>query len=251
MTDDKKITNNAECKELAIYTTIEPQILKENLSKIDITSTELYDLEDQQNEVELGSNNFDSVFNLMESLHTNNKDNNILNNMTLTTDIVTSSINNILIDLSNVVKVNSITPPRPEAQITNRDSVEINTTALINEVTNKNCTENVIKSTKLHDLDDQQKEVELESDNFKQNSNLENLLYANTKNKNIPFVVKPTKDSVMSAIDNLLIELNNDVKVELTTLPQPAAQKNHREGVRMNTTALRREMYIKNRLQKK
>jgi len=54
-----------------------------------------------------------------------------------------------------------------------------------------------------------------------------------------------------SAIDNLLIELNNDVKVELTTLPQLAAQKNHREGVRMNTTALRREMYIKNRLQKK
>lgn len=99
--------------------------------------------------------------------------------------------------MSNVVKVNSITPPRPEAQITNRDSVEINTTALINEVTNKNCTENVIKSTKLHDLDDQQKEVELESDNFKQNSNLENLLYANTKDKNIPFVVKPTKDSVM------------------------------------------------------
>lgn len=54
-----------------------------------------------------------------------------------------------------------------------------------------------------------------------------------------------------SAIDNLLIDLNNDVQVELTTLPQPAAQKNRREGVRMNTTALRREMYIKNRLQKK
>lgn len=54
-----------------------------------------------------------------------------------------------------------------------------------------------------------------------------------------------------SAIDNLLINLNNDVKVELTNLPQPATQMNHREGVRMNTTALRREMYIKNRLQKK
>lgn len=80
--------DNTECKELAIYTTIEPQIMKENLSKIDITSTKLYDLEDQQNEVELGSNNFDSVLNLMEPLHTNNKDN-ILNNMTLTKDIVT------------------------------------------------------------------------------------------------------------------------------------------------------------------
>jgi len=54
-----------------------------------------------------------------------------------------------------------------------------------------------------------------------------------------------------SAIDRLLIDLNNDVKVELTTLPRPAAHKTHREGVRMNTTALRREMYIKNRLQKK
>lgn len=81
--------DNAECKELAIYTTIEPQILKENLSKIDITSTKLYDLEDQKNEVEPGSNNVDSVLSLMEPLHTNNKDNNILNNMTFTKDIVT------------------------------------------------------------------------------------------------------------------------------------------------------------------
>lgn len=93
--------------------------------------------------------------------------------------------------------MNSITLSRPEVQIINKEGVEINTTALISEVTNKNCTKNVITSTKLHDLDDQQKEVELESDNFKQNSNLENPLYSNTKDKNIPFVVKPTKDSVM------------------------------------------------------
>lgn len=95
--------DNTECKELAIYTTIEPQILKENLSKIDIPSTELYDLEDQQNEVELGSNKFDSVFNLMESLHTNNKDNNILNNMTLTTDIVTRFKNLQIIIINFIV----------------------------------------------------------------------------------------------------------------------------------------------------
>lgn len=93
--------------------------------------------------------------------------------------------------------MNSITLPRPEVQITNREGVEINTTAVISEVTNKNCTKNVITSTKLHDLDDQRKEVELESDNFKQNSNLTNPLYENTKDINIPFVVKPTKDSVM------------------------------------------------------
>lgn len=81
--------DNAECKELTIYTTIEPQILKENLSDIDITFTKLYDLEYQQNEVELRSNNFDSVISLTEPLHTNNEDNSILNNITLTTDIVT------------------------------------------------------------------------------------------------------------------------------------------------------------------
>lgn len=52
-----------------------------------------------------------------------------------------------------------------------------------------------------------------------------------------------------SAIDILLIDMNNDVKVELTTLPQPDIKKTRREGVRMNTTALRREMFIKKRLQ--
>jgi len=93
--------------------------------------------------------------------------------------------------------VNSITLPRPESQITNGEGVEINTTALMSEVTNKNFTENVINSTEIYDLDNQRKEVELESDNFKQNSNLPNPLYAKTKDKNKPFVVKPTKDSVM------------------------------------------------------
>jgi len=52
-----------------------------------------------------------------------------------------------------------------------------------------------------------------------------------------------------SAIDILLIDMNNDVKVELTTPPRPEIKRTHREGVRMNTTALRREMHIKKRLQ--
>jgi len=52
-----------------------------------------------------------------------------------------------------------------------------------------------------------------------------------------------------SAIDILLIDMNKDVKVELTTHPQQEIKRTRREGVRMNTTALRREMFIKKRLQ--
>lgn len=50
--------------------------------------------------------------------------------------------------------------------------------------------------------------------------------------------------------------MTNDVKVELTTniVPRPEEhrenpRRTHREGVRMNATALRREMHIKKRLQ--
>jgi len=48
-----------------------------------------------------------------------------------------------------------------------------------------------------------------------------------------------------SSIDSFLHVLTNDDKEELKTSQRPEVQKTHREGVRMNTTALRREMHIK------
>ncbi|XP_025209037.1 uncharacterized protein LOC112604286, partial [Melanaphis sacchari] len=216
---------DAECKALLIYTTIEPQILNENFPKIDTASTKSYDLEDQQKKVELVSENFDSVLNLKEPF----------------------TVNSNLIDLNNNAKVDLTTLSRTEVQITPTEIVGIDTIALINEFTNKNRIKNVKKSAKLHDLDDQQEEMELEFKNFEPIPNPTKSLQKNTKEKNILIGVKPTKDLVMRDIDNLLIDLNHDVKEELTTLPQPATQRIHREGVRMNTSALRREMYIKNR----
>lgn len=41
-----------------------------------------------------------------------------------------------------------------------------------------------------------------------------------------------------SSVNSILIDLNNDAKANLTTLPQPEAQIIHREGVGINTTAL-------------
>ncbi|XP_026808837.1 uncharacterized protein LOC113551034 [Rhopalosiphum maidis] len=237
MTDNMENTNNAECKALSI----EPRVLNETIFKTDITSIKSYDLEDQQKEEDLLYTG---------SLYANNRNNKILNDIAIpmTKDIVISSVNNILIDLNNDVKENLTTLPRPEAQIIHREGVGINN---ITEVTNEIFPKSDTIYLKSDDMDDQRKEVELESVNFKLISNPTKLLYANNKEEKILIDVKPTKDLVMSAIDRLLIDLNNDVKVELTTFPRPAAHKTHRDGVRMNTTALRREMYIKNRLQKK
>jgi len=47
----------------------------------DIISTKSHDLEDQREEVELGSENFESVLNLMKPLDTNNKEKNIPNDV--------------------------------------------------------------------------------------------------------------------------------------------------------------------------
>jgi len=52
-----------------------------------------------------------------------------------------------------------------------------------------------------------------------------------------------------SSIDNLMLNLTNNDKVELKTSQRPSILKTHREGVRMNTTALRRELHIKNKQQ--
>jgi len=50
-----------------------------------------------------------------------------------------------------------------------------------------------------------------------------------------------------SSIDDLMFDLTNYNKAELKPSQRPEVQKTHREGVRMNTTALRREMHIKNK----
>lgn len=50
-----------------------------------------------------------------------------------------------------------------------------------------------------------------------------------------------------SSIDNLMFDLTNYNKAELKSSQRPEVKKTHREGVRMNTTALRREMHIKNK----
>jgi hypothetical protein len=41
-----------------------------------------------------------------------------------------------------------------------------------------------------------------------------------------------------SSVNSILIDLNNDAKANLKTLPQPEAQIIHREGVGINTTTL-------------
>lgn len=46
-----------------------------------------------------------------------------------------------------------------------------------------------------------------------------------------------------------MLNLKNNDKVELKTSQRPSILKTHREGVRMNATALRRELHIKNRQQ--
>lgn len=47
-----------------------------------------------------------------------------------------------------------------------------------------------------------------------------------------------------------MLNLTNDDKVEVKPSQRPSVLKTHREGVRMNATALRRELYIKNKQQK-
>jgi len=65
------------------HTTIEQQILSENLTKTDIISTKSHDLEDQNEEVE---NFFESVSNLTKVLNSNNNDNNIKNDSHILND---------------------------------------------------------------------------------------------------------------------------------------------------------------------
>jgi len=50
--------------------------------------------------------------------------------------------------------------------------------------------------------------------------------------------------------DSIISDLINKDKVEVKTSQRPSVKKTHREGVRMNATALRRETHIKNRQQK-
>jgi len=50
-----------------------------------------------------------------------------------------------------------------------------------------------------------------------------------------------------SSIDSLILDLTKDDKEELKTSQRLEVKKPHTEGVRMNSTALRREMHIKNK----
>ncbi|XP_060880090.1 uncharacterized protein LOC132952003 [Metopolophium dirhodum] len=254
MTDIEKNTNKAKFTKLPSYPAIEPQSSNENFSKTDITSAESHDLMNQREEVELECKNyFESVFNLTKPLNGNSndkKDNNILNDVTLTKDMVISAVDCFITDLNNDIKVESTTTLRSEIEETHKEDVQTNITVLRSEVTNGNWSKNITTSKILHDLEDQQEEgMELESENFKSIVNPTTPLYENNNTENILNDEILTKDGVMSAIDILLIDMNNDVKVELTTPPRPEKKRTHREGVRMNTTALRREMHIKKRLQ--
>ncbi|KAL5232881.1 hypothetical protein ACI65C_000291 [Semiaphis heraclei] len=250
--DEEKLTI------LPIYTTIEQQILSENLTKTDIIFTKSHGLEDQNEKEE---NFFESGSNLMKVLNANNNDNNIkndshlLNYEAMTKDMVISAIDNLMIDLSNHARGKSTTFLQPAVQKTHRDDNQTNNTAFRSAVLNDNQSEKFITATQLYDLEDQrEEEVELESENFKTILN-PIPLHVNNNTENILDGEKLTKNEVISTIDGILIDITNDVKVELTTIvPRPEEhkenpQRTHREGVRMNTTALRREMHIKKRLQ--
>lgn len=52
-----------------------------------------------------------------------------------------------------------------------------------------------------------------------------------------------------SSKDTVTLNSINQDKVEVKTSQRPSVKKTHREGVRMNATALRREMHIKNKQQ--
>lgn len=93
--------DKATFTQLPIYKAIEPQISSETLSETDITSTKTHDIEDQHEEIELISENyFESILNLPKPLNANNTDtndkndindkhdNNILNDVTLTKEMV-------------------------------------------------------------------------------------------------------------------------------------------------------------------
>ncbi|XP_008184128.1 uncharacterized protein LOC100572040 [Acyrthosiphon pisum] len=257
MTDIEKNTNKSKFTKLPSSTTIEPQTSNENFSKTDITSVESHDLVDHREEVELECKNyFESVFNLTEPLNANSIDNNekndrIPNDLTLTKEMVISAVECFITELNNEIKVESTTTLRSEVEETHKEDVQTNVTALRSEVTNENRSKNVITSKILHDLENRREEgMELESENFKSILNLTTPLSANNNTENIINDDEIlTKDGVTSAIDSLLIDMNNDVKMELITPPRTEIKRTHREGVRMNTTALRREMHIKKRLQ--
>ncbi|XP_029348698.1 DDB1- and CUL4-associated factor 8-like [Acyrthosiphon pisum] len=109
----------------------------------------------------------------------------------------------------------------------------------IQKLKNENWSKKEIKPTKSLDLEHQRRDVEYIL-------NLTKPLCTNNKEKNILNDAELTKDMVINSIDSLILDLTNDDKVDLKMSQRPEVQKTHREGVRMNTTALRREMHIKN-----
>ncbi|XP_025202182.1 uncharacterized protein LOC112599479 [Melanaphis sacchari] len=209
-------------------------------SKKDTKSTKSLDLEDQSKDVE-------HILNFTKPFYSNNKEKNILNDPELTKNIVMSSIDNLILDLKNDDKIELKTSQRPEVQKPLREGVRMNTTALKREMHIKN---KDLISIKSHDLENQREEMDLVSDNFESVLNLMQPLDVNNKEKNILNDVKPTKDIVISSLDNIILDLVNEDKVEIKASQRPSVKKTHREGVRMNATALRREMHIKNRQKK-
>ncbi|KAE9528669.1 hypothetical protein AGLY_012244 [Aphis glycines] len=215
-------------------------VTNEIRSKKDIKSTKSLDLEDQRKDME-------HILNITKPLCSNNKEKNILNDPELTKNIVMSSIDDLMFDLTNYNKAELKPSQRPEVQKNHREGVRMNATALRREMHIKN---KDIISIKSHDTEDQREEMELVTENFDSDLNLMQPLDINNREKNIVNDVERTKDNtVMSSKDTVTLNSINQDKVEVKTSQRPSVKKTHREGVRMNATALRREMHIKNKQQ--
>ncbi|XP_026820290.1 uncharacterized protein LOC113558908 [Rhopalosiphum maidis] len=210
-----------------------PIVINATRPKKDIIPTKSLDLEDQRKDAE-------HILNF-------NKEKNVLNDLELTKNLVIRSIDDFIFDLKNYDKMELKTSHRPEVQKTHREGVRMNATALRREMHIKN---KDIISTKSHDTEDQREEMELVPENFESVFNLMQPLDKNNKEKNILNDLEQTNDMVISPKDSIISDLINKDKVEVKTSQRPSVKKTHREGVRMNATALRREMHIKNRQQK-
>jgi len=113
-----------------------------------------------------------------------------------------SSIDDLMLDLTNYNKAELKPSQRPEVQKTHREGVRMNTTALRREMHIKN---KDIISTKSHDTEDQREEVEMVTENFDSDLNLTQPLDANNKEKNILNDVEQTKDNMIMRYDKISI----------------------------------------------
>lgn len=113
-----------------------------------------------------------------------------------------SSIDNLMLDLTNYNKAELKPSQRPEVQKTHREGVRMNTTALRREIHIKN---KDIISIKSHDTEDQREEMELVTENFDSDLNLMQPLDTNNRAKNILNDVERTKDSTVMRYDKIII----------------------------------------------